>query len=212
MFHQHFTNFNLSHLHWRNHCWWPDHWQFSEVAPLAGVTWLWWTHFAIVSYGTRITFQWRLVWHKLTFIHLQDTCAFWWIISYLWDCHLPLVLHVSDVDAVEAWSAISFRKSNNFSEWIHCFLQSIIKQHKYMFRTQTKENDCYCYFFWIQEESHMWLMDITLLFLDWVILQVMVRRDLRNISKALAKCEVMEHNSYINDLSEFNSGQIFPLF
>lgn len=70
----------------------------------------------------------------------------------LWDCHLPFVLHVSDVDEVEVWSATSFRKSNSFSELIHCF---------------------------------MWLMDITLLFLDWVILQVMVRRDLRNISKAL---------------------------
>lgn len=37
-------------------------------------------------------------------------------------------------------------------------------------------------------------MDITLLFLDWVILLVMVRRDLRNISKALAECTVMENS------------------
>jgi len=43
-------------------------------------------------------------------------------------------------------------------------------------------------------------MDITLLFLDWVILQVMLRRDLRNISKALAKCAVMDHNRKMEEL------------
>lgn len=65
------------------------------------------------------------------FIYLLGPCAFSQIILYLCDCHLPLVLH-SDVDAVEAWSAKSFRKSNNFSEWMHCFLQRscIIKYNK----------------------------------------------------------------------------------
>lgn len=41
----------------------------------------------------------------------------------------------------------------------------------------------------------MWLMDMTLLFLDWVIKLVLVSNEIKNISRALAELKVREHNS-----------------
>lgn len=100
---------------------------------------------------------------------------------YLYNGHIlrPLWSFWAAVDVARSTS--SFRKWKSFSDSMHCFLSnnavnqsSTLSVHSF---TWWRQNNCF---------THMWATDMTVLGFDWVIRQVWVSRDFRNISSARA--------------------------